>query len=323
MDKEPNIIVSVDMITYNHELYIAQAIEGVLMQKTNFKFELVIGEDCSTDTTAAVVKVYAQKYPDIIKARYNEKNLGVQENGLKTIQECTGTYMAFCEGDDYWTDPYKLQKQVDFLEANPKYVACGHESSVRFYVTEPYSETTYSEWLGILPRQKYTGEEFITSPIPFHVNSLVCRNILKFDDQIQDIFLHALVGDYTLYAILANLGDVYFFSEIMSVYNMRDSGIAITLNGNKLIDSFKSIINSHNKINRYFNYKYDTAFNDFILLYFDKMMFNKAFYQNKFEFLWDCLLFVLTNNYGKKPFLMKLKYITKILLKPSNPHFLF
>jgi len=311
MNNKP--LVSIFCVTYNHESYISQAIESFLMQKTNFDFKIVIGEDCSTDNTANVLKNYLQKYPNKIKVRFNKENIGIQANWFKTLQECNGKYIAICEGDDYWTDSNKLQKQIDFLEANPKYVACGHECFARFYVTNSCRETTYSEWLNIIPQKQYTGEEFITSPIPFHVNSLVFRNSIKFDNKIRGIFLHALVGDYTLYAILANLGDVYFFSEIMSVYNMRSSGIAITLNGNKLIDFFKSIINSHNKINRYFNYKYDSAFNNLILLYFDKMMFNKILYQNKFDFLWDCLLFIFTNKYGKKPFLMKVIYIAKTL----------
>mgnify|MGYP001248218371 CR=1 FL=1 len=115
-------LVSVHMITYNHEKYIAQAIEGVLMQKTNFLFELVIGEDCSTDSTRVICKEYADRYPNIIKLLPDAgKNLGMMENAIRTTMACTGKYIALCEGDDYWTDPYKLQKQVDFLEAHNDY----------------------------------------------------------------------------------------------------------------------------------------------------------------------------------------------------------
>jgi glycosyltransferase involved in cell wall biosynthesis len=116
-----NIIVSVCMITYNHDAYIRQAIEGVLLQECNFRVELIIGEDCSTDNTAKIIQSYAIKFPQKIKVRYNRPNLGMIPNFIKTLQECTGKYIAICEGDDYWTDPYKLQKQVDFLEANKEY----------------------------------------------------------------------------------------------------------------------------------------------------------------------------------------------------------
>lgn len=113
--------VSVKTITYNHEKFIAQCIEGIMMQKTNFSFEYIIGEDCSTDGTMEIVKEYVVKYPDVIRIVSSEKNVGAAENDHRTDLECKGKYVAFCEGDDFWTDPNKLQKQVDLLEANPDY----------------------------------------------------------------------------------------------------------------------------------------------------------------------------------------------------------
>ena len=115
-------LVSVKMITYNHAPYIAQAIEGVLQQKTNFPFELVIGEDCSTDGTREIVFEYQEKYPDIIRVITSDKNVGMKKNGYRTTKACRGKYVAFCEGDDYWHHPDKLQKQVDYLESHPE---CG------------------------------------------------------------------------------------------------------------------------------------------------------------------------------------------------------
>jgi glycosyltransferase involved in cell wall biosynthesis len=115
-------LVSVKMITYNHAPYIAQAIEGVLEQQTNFPFELVIGEDCSTDGTREIVFEYQKKYPDVIRVITSESNVGMKRNGYRTTKVCRGEYIAFCEGDDYWHDPSKLQKQVDYLESHP---GCG------------------------------------------------------------------------------------------------------------------------------------------------------------------------------------------------------
>jgi glycosyltransferase involved in cell wall biosynthesis len=119
-----NPVVSVCMITYNHESYIRKAIEGVLMQKTNFPIELIIGEDCSTDNTRKIVRKYESEYPEIIVAQYPETNRGMMKNFTTVLHSARGKYIALCEGDDYWTDPYKLQKQVDFLEANPEYGIC-------------------------------------------------------------------------------------------------------------------------------------------------------------------------------------------------------
>lgn len=119
---DSNIKVSVWLITYNHQNYIAQAIESVLMQKTNFDFEIVIGEDCSTDSTRDIIKKYEIRYPTIIKAIYQEKNVGAVINAFEyTLPRCTGEYIAFLEGDDYWIDPLKLQKQVDFMDQHKEF----------------------------------------------------------------------------------------------------------------------------------------------------------------------------------------------------------
>ncbi len=118
MSNEP--LVSVHMITYNHESYIAQAIEGVLAQKTTFPFELVIGEDCSTDGTRRVALEYQRKHPQIIHLLPSEKNLGLMVNAYRTDKACRGKYIAYCEGDDFWQRTDKLQLQVDFLESHPE-----------------------------------------------------------------------------------------------------------------------------------------------------------------------------------------------------------
>ena len=114
-------LVSVIIPAYNHELYIAQAIEGVLQQEVDFPYELVIGEDYSTDATREIVLEHQKKYPDIIRVITSDKNVGGIENSTRTLQACRGKYLAYCEGDDYWHHPLKLQKQVDFLESNPDY----------------------------------------------------------------------------------------------------------------------------------------------------------------------------------------------------------
>ena len=153
--------VSVAMITYNHEGYIAQAIESVLMQQVSFAVELVIGEDCSTDRTRAIVNDYASRYPAIILAVQQPGNAGVSKNFADTLRGCRGKYIATLEGDDYWTDPGKLEKQVAFLQGNPECVICFHDAAIQtggtsngeaktraFYSKQPKSRASFADHAG-------------------------------------------------------------------------------------------------------------------------------------------------------------------------------
>lgn len=121
MEDKDKICVSIFMLTYNQEEYISQAIEGVLMQETTFPVELVIGDDCSTDGTVDICRHYRDRYPEMIKLFLNKKNVGIGRNYIKTLAQCTGKYVAICDGDDFWIDKLKLQKQVGFLENNPDF----------------------------------------------------------------------------------------------------------------------------------------------------------------------------------------------------------
>ncbi len=114
-------LVSVSMISYNAQDFIAEAIEGVLRQKVDFTIELVIGDDCSQDRTREICENYARQHPEIIRLLPPEKNMGIGANTARTMGKCTGKYIAVCDGDDVWTDPLKLKKQVDFLEKMPDY----------------------------------------------------------------------------------------------------------------------------------------------------------------------------------------------------------
>ena len=112
--------------TYNHENYISAALDGFVMQKTNFEFEVIVADDASTDKTPEIIKNYAKKYPDLIKPVLREKNLGAVHNFQDIIQNITTDYVALCEGDDFWTDENKLQLQFDFLEEHPEFAICYH-----------------------------------------------------------------------------------------------------------------------------------------------------------------------------------------------------
>ncbi len=135
-------LVSILMITYNHEKFIVQAIESAVMQKTSFDFELVIGDDISSDKTFEICKEYQQKYPHIIKLLHYEKNVGVSNNLVNVYNACKGKYVAILEGDDYWTDEYKLQKQADYLDANKNCSLVYTLSKDYFTETNTFIDTT-------------------------------------------------------------------------------------------------------------------------------------------------------------------------------------
>ena len=128
-----DVLVSICCITYNHAPYIRQCLDGFIMQKTNFKFEILIHDDASTDGTADIIREYEAKYPSIFKPIYqteNQYSKGKNISATYNWPRAVGKYIAQCEGDDYWTDPLKLQKQVDFMEANPEYVLCCHRYKI-------------------------------------------------------------------------------------------------------------------------------------------------------------------------------------------------
>jgi glycosyltransferase involved in cell wall biosynthesis len=242
-------MVSVDMITYIHEKFIAQAIEGVLMQKTSFPFELVIGEDYSTDNTAAIVAEYAQKYPDIIKARCNKKNLGMLINGFKTLQECTGKYIALCEGDDYWTDPLKLQKQVDFLEQHPDYFLCAHRTEKLFEETKEFLDDQKD--LFIESGNREISIHNFLNPYILKTNTVLFRNSFDFYNMPQKGF-----KDIFLFALILDKGKGICLNEIMSIYRVHGGSI---WSSKKLIELYKANSETAYHMKRFFKSSYDSV----------------------------------------------------------------
>lgn len=210
------VSLSVFMITYNHEMFIKQAIEGVLMQKVNFPLELVIGEDCSTDSTRKICEDFAYQYPGTIKLLPSEGNLGMMANSKRTLQACNGKYIALCEGDDYWTDPNKLQKQVDFLESNNDFSLCFHRAMLLEggnFELHPIPELSKEkiEYIDLL-----STYNFITTA------SVVFRN-RRFD--LTRHFCNNLIGDFNLYFTISRYGKFKCIEEVMSVYRVHDGGV--------------------------------------------------------------------------------------------------
>ena len=209
MSKEP--LVSVKMSTYNHKPYIAQAIEGVVMQETSFPFELIIGEDCSTDGTREIVMEYQKRHPEITRVITSEHNVGMRRNGLRMSKACRGKYIAWCEGDDYWTHQKKLQKQVDILESQPEVVMVAHRANIvdadnKLLTVRPSMQSAILDPKYIIARG---GSSFETC-------SMILRTSLLAN--LPDWFRSFPVGDVALVNLSINRGKIYFIGEIMSTY---------------------------------------------------------------------------------------------------------
>lgn len=220
------IPVSIVMITYNQERYIRQALDSILMQKVNFKYEIVIGDDCSTDSTPDILKEYYQKWADRIKLILRKKNIGPSKNIYDVLRKTSGDYIASLEGDDYWTDEYKLQKQYDFLEANREYMACIHDyerlyddGSVKIEYCLGAQNNNGSPYK--LKGNCWTLHDYeATRGIPSHVNTLFYRNItLEKNLDLRYFYkASACIGDQTLFLTILSKGNIYCMPEVMSVY---------------------------------------------------------------------------------------------------------
>ncbi len=215
-------LVSICCATYNHEKYLAQALESFLMQKVSFPVEIVIGDDCSTDSTPQIVRDYAERFPELVRVITSESNVGVSQNAFRIRAAAKGKYIALCEGDDYWTDPYKLQKQVDFLEKNPEFTVASH------WVKNVDGSGE------LLEKQVFTGEscpevfgvEHAVQGTPTHMNSWLFRTsaLRAIPQPKMDLVLRLPAHDEPLLLLLLAQGKGFCFPETMGVWRFHSGG---------------------------------------------------------------------------------------------------
>jgi|AntRauTorcE11897_2_1112592.scaffolds.fasta_scaffold07276_3 glycosyltransferase involved in cell wall biosynthesis len=246
-DKMP--LVSICCVTYNHEKYIEEALNGFLMQEADFPFEILIHDDASTDRTAEIIKNYEKKYSKLFRPVYQEENqkskLGSGMNPTFNYPRARGKYIALCDGDDYWTDPLKLQKQVDFMEANEEYSFCFHNAEV-VYENRNRRCHLFKE----LENRKYDIEELILRSWFVPTQSILFRsNLLEMPKWIN--YLHG--GDYALQLILADKGPLYCMPDTMGVYRKNDESVSATADFTKVT---KYLMNVLTYFDYYSNYKY-------------------------------------------------------------------
>ena len=218
--------VSVIVHTYNHENFIRQTLDSILNQQVNFEFEVIVGDDASPDSTPKIIEEYYQKFPTIIKPLLHPKNLGGYGKGntLATLAVCKGQYIAAMDGDDFWTNPLKLQKQVDFLDCNPDFVACFHNALIHFEDgSYPDSYVNDETQRDITTIEDLVGEDEIwymaTSAVMFR------NGIIKTYPQW---FHDSKSGDIPRYILLGKHGKFFYINEVMSVYRKNGGGMSFT-----------------------------------------------------------------------------------------------
>lgn len=255
-----DIMVSVAMLVYNHEKYIEQAIESILMQKVNFKYEIIIGEDCSTDKSREIISKYRDMYPDIIKPIFRCKNIGPMKNCREVYLNCKGKYIALLEGDDYWCDENKLQMQVDFLEENSEYSCCVHPSKTYNCRTKQFD--------GIIPKVKFSEFEdlndgmlkYIKVGSFYHGNSFLFRNFFNKNEKMMELLMASeLVGDLQLDLINLHLGKFKCIDREMSVYRIASGKDCIS--GRDVEEVYYEYIKVVEIADRLFEYKYTETLN--------------------------------------------------------------
>lgn len=259
--------ISVWITTYNHKQFIAQAIESVLMQQTTFSYELIIGEDCSTDGTREIVLHYKSLYPDKIRLLLPETNLGMIPMTKASYELCTGRYIAWLDGDDYWTDPGKLQQQVGFLETNPAFSFCFHKVVLlkqHLESEEESNDPVYKE-----PDNTLSTKHFIHIHNPVFALSVVHRNVLR--NPLPDWLFALPYSDWGFYLALSQHGDAKYFPQTMGVYRIHGGG---AYSGQTVNHNYSQIIKFFTLSKGPFQKEFATEINT-VIRYYRSILFKK------------------------------------------------
>lgn len=224
-------LVVISCLVYNHEPYLRDCLEGFVMQKTNFRFVAIVHEDCSTDGSAAIIREYAKKYPEIIRPIYETENQWSKHDGSldriinEAINSTGAKYVALCEGDDYWIDPYKLQKQVDFLEAHPDFGACCTRFRYYFQNTGTFSDNDL--YVGMFKEGQDGIEQnhenyFEIGKLPQVLTMVYRRDLIP-----EDAYYFKLVNqqDDAWFYCMTLYGKIWIMNEVTGVYRKHDNSM--------------------------------------------------------------------------------------------------
>ncbi|TLV02705.1 glycosyltransferase family 2 protein [Dyadobacter luticola] len=269
------IRVSVCVITYNHEKFVAKMLDSLLMQETTFDYEIVVGDDCSKDNTAAILKDYEQRYPGKVRLLLQTKNLGLNGkfNALQTFAIAKGEYIAQFDGDDYLTSPHKLQKQVEMLDANPHYSASFHNAMVIYD-----DNSAPPHLVNTLKKTEYTVDDLIgEDELTFIATSSLMFRREEFAKNPDPEWTNlSTSGDIPRNIMFASRGPIGYIDEVMSVYRKNRGGASFADN-HYSSDFLFNRIQLYSNINRHFDYKYDAVLRKNIATYYYKLLFAKQY----------------------------------------------
>jgi glycosyltransferase involved in cell wall biosynthesis len=234
-------LVSICCLAYNQESFISQAIEGFLMQKTDFPIEIIIHDDASTDNTSIIIRSYEEKYPELIKTIFQEENQYSKSGGNVLthfiLPFARGKYVALCEGDDYWVDPFKLQKQVKFLEANPDYTfSVGRVDEL---IQKTGEIKRMKERVNPLKNETYTLKDYLKFKFS-QTSSFVFRNS---EEPFPEWFFRAHALDQSIVIIMTVRGKIKYHKDLFSIYRINESSISFTATYNVYERFLETLIN--------------------------------------------------------------------------------
>lgn len=266
-----NAAISIIMLTYNHAPYLKEAIEGILRQKTNVPIELLICNDCSPDLSDEVIKPYAENYPEIIRYFKHQENIGFEENQRFAFQQCNGKYIAYCEGDDYWTDENKLQFQYDFLEDNPDFVM----TTARVHLLKQEKGEITSDGKDIIFQRKgfidYDQDSFFKE----RPTQTLTYFIRKDSIDLKWIDIYPNYRDLYYFYHVLEFGKGRAFNKIVGVYRLHEGGVYSALDIEKQLQTSINLFKNIKKFNK------DKRADFQIVKDYDKLI-NKYYYAPEF-----------------------------------------
>ncbi len=294
-------LVSIIMLTYNHQKFVAQAIESIVNQQTDFSFQLIIGDDCSSDKTRSICQSYKNKYPDKIQLLFHQKNLGPQPNFFVCYEQARKSeYIAFCEGDDYWIDEHKLQKQVSFMSQNHEYVICFSNARIEFFEgnDEPY------ELNSGLKKDTFELKDLIDKQEVWFMATASLLYRTSAIGTLPEWLKKSKSGDIPLAILAARNGKIKFLPEVMVVYRKHSGGISLTDHKNDEV-FLKNRIFMYNMLNRETERKFNYLLRYNIGGYYFMLLNSKQYIHNYFKKL-PILFTYLKLTFPKVPYLKEL-----------------
>ena len=286
--KEDKLKISVGVITYNQEATIRQALDSILCQKGDFDLELVIGEDCSTDSTCAICQEYAEQYPNVVKLLPNTHNLGILANFARVMQACTGDYVGICAGDDYWCDEHKLQRQLDYFTSHPEVgvvSTSGYKLLVKSNTLVPQAIAPFKPIEDGNVKSFYFSPDYTGGVYAMPLSLLIKRDLLQYVDFEEFIRRGFPVEDYPMQAILAQHTRWGHIDELCVVYRVyKESATFISFNNPKYLQYYKGLAEIRRYLNELFpkdacfteeQIQEDIFYKEF-LLYLHQMEYKKA-----------------------------------------------